>query len=180
MSSTQIILMGLVCTMVIRYRQPHIIQSHNNYSQAPIANCSLLHAVCSLSFHLLMQFTKRWIVQNAGTIRWQHVTLVHQNGFAPIEPIITVPDLSPGEQAKLTASYPAVENTTDVSSRTIDSQWKLFYKGRPTSFSLQLSVYVFCETTSPRNNFWFDPYCFCIPQICERLTYAVRQLFSVK
>ena len=76
-------------------------------------------------------------MQNAGTIRWQHITLVHQSGFAPIEPIITVPDLAPGEQAELTVSYPAVcrNDGTDIYSK-----WKLFYKGRRTSFFLYLAV----------------------------------------
>ena len=40
-------------------------------------------------------------MQNAGAIRWQHVTLVHQSVLAPTEPIIAVPDLAPGEQAEL-------------------------------------------------------------------------------
>ena len=77
-------------------------------------------------------------MQNAGTIRWHHVTLVHQSGYAPIEPIITVPDLAPGEQAELTARYPPIVQGKD--SADIHSEWKLFYKGRPTSFCLQLSV----------------------------------------
>ena len=48
-------------------------------------------------------------MQNAGAIRWQHVTLVHQSVLAPTdEPIIVVPDLAPGEQAELTAVYPAL------------------------------------------------------------------------
>ena len=88
-------------------------------------------------------------MQNAGTIRWQHVTLVHQSGFAPIEPIIAVPDLAPGEQAELTASYPAVNVEGEI-----HSELKLFYKGRSTSFRLHLSVTVrplSGETTSQYN-----------------------------
>ena len=77
-------------------------------------------------------------MQNAGTIRWQHVTLVHQSGFPPIQPVIAVPDLAPGEQAKLTARYPALVFGTEESY--IHSEWKLCYKERPSSFSLHLSV----------------------------------------
>ena len=86
-------------------------------------------------------------MQNAGTIRWHHVTLVHQSGFAPICPVITMPDLAPGKQAEIIASYPAVP--TDVSIQTkIHSEWKLFYKERPTSFTLQLSIYASLRETT--------------------------------
>ena len=88
-------------------------------------------------------------MQNAGTICWHHVTLVHQSGFAPIEPVIVVPDLAPGEQAELTASYPAVAAETDLLTK-IYSEWKLFYKEKPSSFSVQLSVTAhlsLCKTT---------------------------------
>ena len=77
-------------------------------------------------------------MQNAGIIRWHHVTLVHQSGLAPIESIIVVPDLAPGEQAELTARYPPIAQGNDRVN--IHSEWKLFYKGRPSSFCLQLSV----------------------------------------
>ena len=50
-------------------------------------------------------------MQNAGIICWQHVTKVDL--LPCIEPIITVPDLAPGEQAELTGRYPAVEHGTD-------------------------------------------------------------------
>ena len=94
-------------------------------------------------------------MQNAGTICWHHVTLVHQSGFAPIEPIITVPDLAPGEQTELIAKYPPIRRTSNAyyasyfTGTKINSEWKLFYKERPTRFSLQLSVTAFlqCETT---------------------------------
>ena len=77
-------------------------------------------------------------MKNAGTIHWHHVTLVHQSGFAPIEPVIAVPDLAPGEQTELTARYPPIVHGKD--GPDIHSEWKLFYKGMPSSFSLQLSV----------------------------------------
>ena len=92
-------------------------------------------------------------MQNAGTIRWHHVTLVHQSGLAPIKPVIAVPDLAPGEQAELTASYPPLHAATAAyyapfTETKIHSEWKLFYKERPSSFSLQLSVAAsICETT---------------------------------
>ena len=93
-------------------------------------------------------------MQNAGPIRWQHVTLVHQSGYAPIEPIITVPDLAPGEQAELTAKYPPIHYLLEPN---IHSEWKLLYKGSPTSFSLQLSVFK-GETTSQKIVYWFVLY----------------------
>ena len=77
-------------------------------------------------------------MQNAGTIHWHHVTLVHQSGFAPIQPVITVPDLAPGEQTELTARYPPIVHGKD--GPDIHSEWKLFYKRRSSSVSLQLSV----------------------------------------
>ena len=101
-------------------------------------------------------------MQNAGIIHWQHVTLVHQSGFAPIEPIITVPDLAPGERTELTARYPAVEHGTN--GLVVDSEWKLFYKGRPSSFGLHLSVNAICIRQLANTNL-FVPYRLCIPQI---------------
>ena len=79
-------------------------------------------------------------MQNTGTIRWKHVTLVHQSGFAPIEPIIAVPDLAPGEQTELVASYPTI--SLEDSGSTIHSVWKLCYKGKPCGTSMWLSVNV--------------------------------------
>ena len=87
-------------------------------------------------------------MQNAGTIHWHHVTLVHQSGFAPIRPIIAVPDLAPGEQAKLTASYPAIAAAANVKKKFVFSEWKLFYKEKPSNFTLRLSFLAsLCETT---------------------------------
>ena len=76
-------------------------------------------------------------MENTGTKRWKDVTLVHQLGFAPMEPFIDVPELAPGEQAELVVSYPPINEEDGCS---INSSWTLCHKGVAFGCYLWLSV----------------------------------------
>ena len=63
--------------------------------------------------------------------------LVHQQGFAPLNPAVTVPELAPGEQVEVVVSYPPV---TQEDGPTICSTWRLCHKGVAFGCTLWLSV----------------------------------------
>lgn len=46
-------------------------------------------------------FAKGWIIENTGTKTWKKVKLVYQNGYHPNEPEISIPNMEPGQQVRL-------------------------------------------------------------------------------
>lgn len=85
----------------------------------------------------LPQFDKGWIIENTGSKRWKDVSLVHEEGFLPLETEVAVPGLAPGEQAEVVVSY---RSLTPDDGALIHSSWRLYHKGIPFGCRLWLSV----------------------------------------
>jgi hypothetical protein len=83
-------------------------------------------------------FSKTWVVKNSGTKKWRNVKLVHQEGFAPLQSELPVPDIFPGESVELTVNYPAI---SDNDGSSIASSWRLIHnKTTPFGCALWLCV----------------------------------------